>query len=287
VTSCNVAFQLAQKSNVAYLDFDFGSPTSGAIFEIPGVERGVDDDGLHSYFTQDTTDPAHFDVWRHTSRRDLRGVGVRAARLAFFPGDRGGAEFATSVEIEERCVELFVRLNGEFEVIVVDLSAGRSHALNMVLKATAAPALREIAARWLVFHRWTRQHILAANGLVHGSRGLLDVGENAGHDRAKLRESIRFVRVAVPNLKEFNLRQTAAQSSWLLACDEELRRLAGENKLGWGQVLGTTPVEPMLQWREQIIAGVDVSNRIADPATVGAFQGLANGLIDQAIWETK
>ncbi|HVI17738.1 MAG TPA: hypothetical protein VM712_05145, partial [Gaiellales bacterium] len=51
--------------------------------------------------------------------------------------------------------------------------------------------------RWLVFHRWTRQHIIAAEGLVFGENGLLDIGEDRGHDRGDLSRRIRFVRTAV------------------------------------------------------------------------------------------
>lgn len=286
VTSCNIAFHLAQRLNVAYLDFDFGSPTAGAIYEIPRAERGVDGDGLHSYFTKDTSDPRHLDVWRDTSRRDLRGTNTRAGRLAFFPGDVGGAEFPTSSEIERRCVELFVRLDTEFDVSVIDLSAGRSHALNMALIATAGEALSEVTTRWLVFHRWTRQHIVAAGGLVHDQRGLLDIGQSAGHDRDTLLDAIRFVRVAVPDLKEHHPEQTAAQATWLRACNGELNSLAVEKKLGRSRVLGSTPVEPMLQWREQIIAESDVAGRIANLETVQAFQTLAAQVLDDAVWES-
>lgn len=51
VTSCNVAYRLSITGrNVAYLDFDFGSPTSGALFEVNRMERGTpDNDGLHGY----------------------------------------------------------------------------------------------------------------------------------------------------------------------------------------------------------------------------------------------
>jgi hypothetical protein len=285
VTSCNIAFHLAQRLDVAYLDFDFGSPTSGAIFEIPKAERGVDRDGLHTYFTHHAADPRSLDVWRTTSRSELRGANVRAGRLAFFPGDRGGAEFGTSPDLGLRCAELFTRLDSEFDVVVVDLSAGRSTALTMALMATAHETMRGVTTRWLVFHRWTHQHIVAANGLVYGDRGLLAVGQSVGHDPDALLDAIRFVRVAVPDLKEHNPAQTAAQATWLHACDEELRKLAVDNRLGRSRVLGTTPVEPVLQWREQIIAESDVSSKIANGTTVHAFKELSARLTDNAVWE--
>lgn len=285
VTSCNIAFHLAQRLDVAYLDFDFGSPTSGAIFEIPKAERGVERDGLHTYFTDHIADPRRLDVWRTTSRSDLRGGNVRAGRLVLFPGDRGGAEFGTSADFDQRCVELFTRLDSEFDVVVVDLSGGRSTALTMALMATAQATMRGVTARWLVFHRWTHQHIVAANGLVYGDRGLLWVGEGVGHDRQALEDAIRFVRVAVPNLQDKNVGQNPAQATWLLACDSGLRKLAADHGLGPTRVLGTTPVEPVLQWREQIIAESDVSSKIANGATVEAFKELSVRLTDDAVWE--
>ncbi|MFC7614879.1 hypothetical protein ACFQV2_16510 [Actinokineospora soli] len=79
-------------------------------------------------------------------------------------------------------MNLFRRLDQEFDICMVDLSAGRSHALDMVLRATAQPELALVPKRWLVFHRWTRQHIMAANGLVYGDHGILGMGRAVGHD---------------------------------------------------------------------------------------------------------
>jgi hypothetical protein len=285
VTSCNIAYHLAQGEDVAYLDFDFGSPTSGAIFEIAKAERGVERHGLHSYFTHGATDPRQLDVWHSTSRTDLRGANVRPGRLSLFAGEQGGAEFGMSDTVVQRCAELLTTLDREFAVCIVDLSAGRSTALAMALAATATSTLRSATTRWLVFHRWSRQHIVAANGLVHGERGILDIGAKLGHHPEALRDDIRFVRVAVPNLKENNPGQTPAQAAWLLQCDEELRRLAVAKKLGQSRVLGSTPVEPVLQYRERLISDADVSTKIANPETVRGFHELAARLTDDDVWE--
>jgi hypothetical protein len=285
VTSCNIAYHLAQRKNVAYLDFDFGSPTAGAIFEVAKVERGVDRGGLHSYVEGGAADPRQVDVWQSSGRVHLRTANVRAYRLVLFPGDRGGAEFPSDPERVERCIELFGKLDVEFDICVVDLSSGRSSAMEMVLKATAAPPLRSIAARWLVFHRWTQQHIVAAHSLVFDGRGLLDVGKAAGHDPDELLESIRFVRTAVPNLNSRLATDSPAQATWLRACDAELKKLANRNKLGQSRTLGSTPMEPVLQWREQVISDADVSANIANQSTVTAFRDLANKLTDSTWWE--
>jgi hypothetical protein len=285
VTSCNVAYHLAQNVDVAYLDFDFGSPTAGAIFEITKVERGVDEGGLHSYVEGNATEPFQVDVWRNSDRGDLRARQATASRLVLFPGNRGGAEFPSRPDRVDRCVDLLSKLDREFDVCVVDLSAGRSHAVEMALQATARPALRGVTARWLVFHRWTRQHVMAANGLVFGKRGLLDVGVTAGHQLAELEDALRFVRTAVPDLNSSTAAASAAQATWLRACDDDLKKLALRNKLGHSATLGQTPMEPVLQWREQILSDADVTAKIANAATVEAFRELARKLTDDAVWE--
>jgi len=79
---------------------------------------------------------------------------------------------------------------------IVDLSSGRSAAVQTVLEATVDPQLEAWPARWLIFHRWTYQHILAANGLVHGDHGLLTVARKCRESEAAVREfseSIRYV----------------------------------------------------------------------------------------------
>jgi hypothetical protein len=282
VTSCNIAYHLAQNDDVAYLDFDFGSPTAGAIFEMKKVEKGIDQDGLHSYLEGKVTSPREVDVWTTSSRTALRTSAAYASRLTLFPGTRGGAEFPTSTAHVDRCIALFMRLDREHRVSVIDLSAGRSAALEMALHATAQ--LRNITARWLVFHRWTRQHIVAANSLLHDRRGLLDIGVKAGHNKTALDDAVRVIRTAVPQL-EFGDKQQSAQNTWLRSCDDELDKQAKELKLGPTRTLGKTPVEPVLQWREQIILDADVTKKIANPATIESFRDLASKVINDAEWD--
>ncbi|GAA4430289.1 SCO2523 family variant P-loop protein [Actinokineospora soli] len=285
VTSCNIAYHLSmQRNDVAYLDFDFGSPTTGAIFEISKVERGTEQNGLHSYVEGKTNTPHQVDVLANSDRAGLRAP-AQSGRLVLLPGDKGGAEFTNKPEKVQRCVNLFRRLDQEFDICMVDLSAGRSHALDMVLRATAQPELALVPKRWLVFHRWTRQHIMAANGLVYGDHGILGMGRAVGHDPAELEYSLRFVRTAVPSLKSPRTTDRAAQAKWLRTFDEELRTLAARSKLGRSMTLGDTPMEPVLQWREQIISASDVSSNIANAETLAAFQELAGKLVDDVVWE--
>jgi hypothetical protein len=287
VTSSNVAYRRAvQGGDVCYLDFDFGSPTAGAIFNIPAAPRGTLNGGLHSYFQGKINDPEQLNIWSESERMSRRDRPSGAGRLVLFPGDAGGGEFPANPDMVQRCVRLFLRLEEEFELCLVDLSAGRSYANTMVLAATAESQLRSVTTRWLVFHRWTRQHIIAASGLVYGDQGILDAGVERGHDRDVLTDSIRFVRTAVvdPDSAELaGLRP--AQVAWLREANRDLHGLASREKLGRTSMLGSVPLDPVLQWREQLISDDDTyASQIANQETVDAFETLAKGLMDDAAW---
>src|SRR3954447_15182969 len=287
VTSSNVMYRLAlQGCDVCYLDFDFGSPTAGSIFDIDGALRGTaDKDGLHSYLRGSVSIPRAVDVWRESNRYGHRPSG--AGRLVLFPGDAGGAEFAHNMEIIERCAAFFSKLRQEYDHVLVDLSAGRAYATEIVLAAMAQPDLRDVPFRWLVFHRWTRQHVLAAANLIDGDKGILDIAEKYDHGRDSVRGALRTVRTAVED-PEGNvvLTLTEPQVAWLQASDQELLQLAATNKVGRMALLGSVPLDPVLQWREQLITDDDVyAKRIANVATVEAFADLATKIIGDEAWE--
>ncbi|MBT3151211.1 ParA family protein [Streptomyces sp. CHD11] len=287
VTSANLAYQRALTGDhVAYLDFDFGSPTAAAVFDVPSAMRGTEERGLHSYLEGEVTEPAGIDIWRDTEHPMLRARQNQSGRLVLYPGDIGGGEFATGEEALERCTDLLLRLHGEFDLVVVDLSAGRSYAVDLVLAATAHPRMRHVPYRWLVFHRWTHQHVIAAAGLVHKENGIVRGGVERGHRRETLQGNIRFVRAAVPDPESPLFSQIShAQQTWMQACDKALRRLAADQRIGDSVVLGTVPLEPILQWREQLITEDDVlSTQIANKETLEALEEIARRLTDDSHW---
>ncbi|ADD40873.1 SCO2523 family variant P-loop protein [Stackebrandtia nassauensis] len=288
VTSCNLAYRSALRGkNVCYVDYDFGSPTAGAVFGIEVVARGTDAGGLHEYLLGHTPDPHRVNVWDKSERNSIRRRPDTSGDLVLMPGDRGGGEFASSPEIVERCTDLFLRLEEQFDISIVDLSAGRSYAAEIVLGALAAPDMEGVVARWLIHHRWTRQHILAAAGLLDGERGILDIGVQLGHDKRRLRESVRYVRTAVVDPDADDLAGLRApQVAWLHDCNDSLNKLASREAIGRANTLGDVPLDPVLQWREQILTESDTHTReIANVATVRAFEDLADRLTDDVAWE--
>ncbi|MEO5876548.1 MAG: SCO2523 family variant P-loop protein [Streptosporangiaceae bacterium] len=289
VTTCNVAYRRALLGDdVCYLDFDFGSPTSGAIFGIDAVTHGTrNEDGLHRYLQGEVVLPGRVDVWAESQPR---GIGPRpsgAGRLVLVPGDFGGGEFTMKSEVVDRCVSLLHSLQEEFSVVLIDLSAGRSHAAEMILTATAGNGNDDppIPAQWLVFHRWTRQHISAAADLVFKERGLIEFGTLNGHEKGALRKRIRFVRTAVidPD-SEGSIGLRSTQEAWLRRVNDSLNEQANGHGLGRTAVIATIPIDPVLQWREQLITDSDVYAGIANPETVEAFGRLAASLDDESIW---
>jgi hypothetical protein len=288
VTSSNLVYRSALQSGAAcYLDFDFGSPTAGAIFNITDAANGTKNGGLHSFLQGKCAAAERLDAWAVSERHALRNRPPGAGPLVLIPGDYGGSEFPNTPEINKRCGELFRVLDEQFDLTVVDLSAGRSYATDMALAATAMPNVRKIKTRWLVFHRWTRQHVLAAASLVYDKEGILETGRRHGHDTDELASSLRFVRTAVinPSAKELSgLRP--AQIAFLRECDRDLVELASRRNVGRTRLLGSVPLDPLLQWREQLISDSDVwDRRIANAATVAAFEKLAKDLSDDAAWE--
>jgi len=289
VTGSNVIYRRAlHGSDVCYVDFDFGSPTAGAIFGISGLTRGTaTGNGTHSYLLGRSPTEELWDVWRHSDRPDLRQRPPGTGRLVLVPGDANGGEFVSDDTVVDRCIDLFLRLHSEFEVVLVDLSAGRSYAADIAIAATSSSALIKVTTRWLVFHRWTRQHILAAHGLVHGERGLLDIGEAHGRDRDQFIDDIRFVRTAIvdPNAPDLSgLRQE--QLAWLHEANRGLQQLAAERGVGRSTMLGAVPLDPVLQWREQLITDSDVwASRVANESTTQAFDSIAKKITDDSAWE--
>jgi MinD-like ATPase involved in chromosome partitioning or flagellar assembly len=289
VTSSNVLYRSALQGNdVCYLDFDFGSPTAGAIFGIEKAENGTHSgSGLYRFLLQEVEEPERIDIWTSTDRRAISDGQANTGRLVLLPGDVGSGDFPKRTDLEDQCLNLFLRLNEEFSLCMVDLSAGRNLAVEMALKVTARPEMRNIMSRWLVFHRWTRQHVVAAGGLVNGPRGLLANAEAAGHDRQQFANNLRYVRTAVIDpTPSTHSGLTAKQDVWLTECNQRLTRLAGQHQVGKNLVLGTVPLDPMLQWQEQLITDKDVVAGVAKQETRNAFDSLARRLVDDSAWET-
>ncbi|WP_405433097.1 SCO2523 family variant P-loop protein [Micromonospora sp. NBC_00617] len=278
VVGANVAYRSALTGrDTCYLDFSFASPTAGTVFAVSAVAGGTSRGGTQSYLLAETSAPDRVDVWAGSDHPALRRRPPGAGQLVLFPGDRNGSEFVTTPTIDERCAKLLLYLAEEFQVVIVDLSAGRSFAVDMALAATAMPVVRKVPSRWLVFHKWTRDHVTAATGLVHDDCGLLKVARRRGHDAEAFEEGLHFVRTAVidPYAEGATLGQV--QTEFLRACDRDLTRLAD----GMGADRTTVPFDALLHGREQLICDDDLHERkIAGAGTVASFVRLLTIVVE-------
>ncbi len=243
--------------------------------------------GLHDFLGGRSAEVQRINVWTE-SKVGGSGQPPGAGSLVLLPGSRGGGEFSVDKSTVDRCTELFVKLDEEFDLILVDLSAGRSFAVELALQCTARAALRMVPARWLVFHRWTRQHVRAAHDLVYGQRGLLNSAVSTGHDEPTMRTLIRFVRTAyIDPHSSANAHLEPAQQNWLFEMDRDLESLAARLDLGRSVRLGSINLDAVLQWREQLITDRDVNTLgIANKRTVEAYESLAQAVTDTAVWES-
>jgi len=290
VTSSNMLYQAALRGlNVCYLDFDFGSPTSGAIFGIDAYGRGTTSErGLHEYFQGSVSEPETVSIWDASDRNSIRNRPAGTGRMVLVPGDAGAGEFSGPFTImADRCRRLLRWASSEFDLTIVDLSAGRSFALQLALAVTGGPDPVVPLSRWMVFHRWTMQHVVAAHGLVYGEQGILDTGIKLGHDKETLLDRVRFVRTAIidPNAPDLaGLRPP--QLTWLSERNTELHQRAGELQLGRTMTLGEVPLDPIFQWHEQLLTDSDLYGRnVANKVTVDRIEELSRRLLDDDAWE--
>jgi hypothetical protein len=101
-----------------------------------------------------------------------------------------------------------------------------------------------------------------------------------------MRDSMRFVRTAVLEPDSLLLDQISPTSPHGYVSNHGLVEWASRYGLGFSCLFGQTPLDPVLQWREQLISDGDVwTTHIAKAATVEAFDELARRLTDDAAWD--
>ncbi|MFE2581462.1 ParA family protein, partial [Streptomyces sp. NPDC059378] len=143
-----------------------------------------------------------------------------------------------------------------------------------------------INTRLCDYPRCPPQQVPPAAQLVGARQGIVSAGEVMGHDRQTLLGSIRFVRAAVPDLKSALWSEVPpAQSAWMREYNKQLETIAADLGIGRSRVLGSVPLEPVLQLREQLITDRDVFDRgIANVETWQAMGELAERLADDKYW---
>lgn len=276
VTVANVAYRLARPDagrpaqNVCCVDLDLGSPTLGSVLGLTQYERGAPR-GVHDLLAGRLSPERGirmvidaWDAWLQEGRNDVPRHQAGYGDFGLLPGKLDGGDVlfpAVDEAVVATCRAVLQPLVEEYDIVLLDLSSGRSVVMEMI----AHPKLR-LPVRWLVHHRWTQQHLVAAEGLVRGKGGL------AGLVPAS---NIFFVRTAVHAPKG----DSGLRDQWIVNQHKKLTRAADKRGLGnLERVLGSVPADPTLYWDERLILDSEVAGdeeTVAEKSTVQEYKKIA------------
>lgn len=259
-TAANVAYRLALKNrSVCCVDLDLDSPTFGAVAGLRGIERGAKV-GIHDFLhvdgpvaprPPDLAADALVDMWQSSA---LPHPGVnKAGRLRLLPGgrERLGLQLVPTEQQGRLLAQILAGLRNDYDHLLLDVRSGASDTVEAVLAADDSIK----AVQWLVFFRWTPQHLA-------GAADLCERLSAAGSEPA-------LVRTA------FN--DASGLGDWFKEQHRALTARAREGIPGW-QIVADIPVEPMLQWKEGIITDEDIRDGTAQRAIVQSYEDLASQL---------
>jgi MinD-like ATPase involved in chromosome partitioning or flagellar assembly len=259
-TAANVAYRLALRNrSVCCIDLDLDSPTFGAVAGLRGLEQGAPI-GIHDFLhihgpvaprPADAAVDALVDIWQNA---DLPRPGAaKTGRLRLLPGgrDRLGLELAPVEQQGKILARIIASLRGEYDHVLLDVRSGASETVAAVLAADDTID----AIHWLVFFRWTPQHLA-------GAADLCERLSAAGAD-------LSLVRTAFDDPVEMD--------GWFREQHRALTARARESLRG-RRIVADIAVEPMLQWKESIVTEDDVREGVASTAAVAGYETLADWL---------
>lgn len=261
VTIANVAYRLARSGqNVCCLDLDLASPTFGSVLGLAeletGAERGVHDVLRGDVEAQRATELLH-NVWANKRI----SAGGYAGQFKLLPGNRDAYEGLEWNGANLRNLrDLLVTLRTSFDYILADLRSG----VSLVAGAFDQPEFADIVAGWIILHRWTPQHLAGTSDLLETLQA---------QDR-----EILLVRTAQVDPASYPPKQQGV----FLKVDAELERRYRDlvRATTGARAIGVVPLEPLLQWREQIITDDDVAKGLASKGIVESFDSIARALMD-------
>lgn len=167
VTSANIAYRLASYGlKTCCVDLDLQSPTLGAVLELDDLEQGADY-GTHDFLCNNPLEASKApdyvkSVWKKSKNGSKleKYAGARHRNFDILPGKRGHVTIAAGRDLTDHLTSLLSSLRESYEIVLVDMSSGLSDETNAMLKMKGATI-----DAWLVYYRWTRQHLYGAERL--------------------------------------------------------------------------------------------------------------------------
>ncbi len=235
---------------------------------------------------REVAEPARIDVWRQTEHPLLRARPNQSGRLVLLPGDAGGGEFATGEETLERCIDLLLR----------------STASSTSPSSTSAPAAAT-PSTWSSRPPPTPGCATSPSAGWSSTAGPASTSSPPPDSSTPTTASSAAASNAATTRRRFRPPSASCGPPYPTpsrrcgprarpprppGCRPATRRCAGSppsTGIGDSVVLGVVPLEPILQWREQLITEEDVlSTQIANKETLEALEEIARRLTDDSHW---
>lgn len=262
--AANIAYQAANAGrNVCLVDFDLDSATIGAVLGLAertvGAKRGIQS-LLSANGARQSLDGVLLDLRRERFVDPLVFTGANPGAFHLLPGNAEQKELVSEAEMGPILAEALTWLATSFDLVLVDVRAGKSAALRAMLDA--ASGLEHFA--WLLFYRWTHQHLSAARDMI----ATLEHWSQAYEMR----------RTIVPVSTARIRRSQVVGKPWF---EHQYNTLEVREDREIAQRLGrpaeSIPFDNVFQWKEQILCG---PRHQGDAATVDAFRDLASDLAE-------
>lgn len=239
VTIANVGYQLAMGgSNVCMVDLDLGSSTLGAVWNVEYTEqRGVEGGIGRLLIEPDPTESeilgSLVNLWSASEFfKQARGGG--GAKLQLLPGTRDLGDMGNEEVLREPLHKILTVLAENYDYVFADVRSGISA---VTLALATGGVFRHLVTGWLVFHRWTPQHLIGANDMVTRLSGW------NWSDRTYL------IRTAYVN-PQTSLENKEKNRDWFM---NQETRLLKERKKFSNRTLATIDFSRILQWEERVL----------------------------------
>lgn len=258
-TTANVAYQLAcQGESVCIVDLDLASPTFGAILELSGLEAGADL-GIHDLLPRhsrgvnrviDAPIPPNeaaelcVSVADYSSSAAVRmDLQAQSGRFDLLPGKREMNENLAEFDVMGAVLDsILEELVDHYDYVFLDVSSGTDSALY-------ALAQGRTDLTWVVFYRWTPQH------LAGFARLILELRDQMGQ------ENILGVRTAFINPTVY---QGTNGYAWFAEQNRSLEQLARSLLQERDPTVATISRDDTLLWKEGILSAVEYGTMCED-----------------------
>jgi len=230
---------------VCMVDIDLGSSTLGSVWGVREMRAGVKGRvGVHELLRMDNPEPkldkALENLWDRSAwlRNRVMESSPNRGRLALLPGNfRYGDSGTQADELKVPLYSVLSALCDRFEFVFADIRSGLAAVTQALFdKAT----FQDLIGGWLIFHRWTPQHLIGASDMVE----LLKESKwNSG-----LIHLVRTAYVDPNDLPEENRRWFVQQNADLAKDESDMCRVTRVRRIG------VIPFSRVLQWQERIIS---------------------------------